>query len=309
MKKFLFLFFLIPNLTLSLTFKDGKQVDESQINNTEIISDDKIKDHILKKSIFAVSKSGTISLEISKRKIPSIIIYKMNFINFLIVKMLVKIKYANILNIAAGQMIIPELLQSKCNPKEIYKLVDYVFTSGGIGPTHDDITTPAIAKAFDVSVERNKEALRRLQEHYKGTNIELNSARLKMADIPKGATLIDNPVSAAPGFNIQNVYVMAGVPKIMQAMLDGILKNIKFGKKTFSISIACEIGEGNLAKGIGEIEETESDLEIGCYPWFKSGVIGTNIVVRSINEDMCNRAAEKVKKLIKDFGKTHTIIK
>ena len=98
-------------------------INKSQINNTEIISDDKIKDHILKKSIFAVSKSGTISLEISKRKIPSIIIYKMNFINFLIVKMLVKIKYANILNIAAGQMIIPELLQSKCNPKEIYKLV------------------------------------------------------------------------------------------------------------------------------------------------------------------------------------------
>ena len=98
-------------------------INKSQINNIEIISDDKIKDHILKKSIFAVSKSGTISLEISKRKIPSIIIYKMNFINFLIVKMLVKIKYANILNIAAGQMIIPELLQSKCNPKEIYKLV------------------------------------------------------------------------------------------------------------------------------------------------------------------------------------------
>ena len=98
-------------------------INKSRINNIEIISDDKIKDHILKKSIFAVSKSGTISLEISKRKIPSIIIYKMNFINFLIVKMLVKIKYANILNIAAGQMIIPELLQSNCNPKEIYKLV------------------------------------------------------------------------------------------------------------------------------------------------------------------------------------------
>ena len=83
---------------------------------------------------------------------------------------------------------------------------NYVFTTGGIGPTHDDITTPAIAKAFDVSVERNKEALRRLQEHYKGTNIELNSARLKMADIPEGATLIDNPVSAAPGFNICLLY-------------------------------------------------------------------------------------------------------
>ena len=100
-----------------------KLIGKTQINNTEIISDEKIKDHILKKSIFAVSKSGTISLEISKRKIPSIIIYKMNFLNFFIVKMLVKIKYANILNIAAGQMIIPELLQSKCNPEEIFKLV------------------------------------------------------------------------------------------------------------------------------------------------------------------------------------------
>ena len=100
-----------------------KMINKSQINNIEIISDEKIKDHILKKSIFAVSKSGTISLEICKRKIPSIIIYKMNFLNFLIVKILVKIKYANILNIAANQMIIPELLQSKCNPKEIFKLV------------------------------------------------------------------------------------------------------------------------------------------------------------------------------------------
>ena len=100
-----------------------KMISKSQINNIEIISDEKIKDHILKKSIFAVSKSGTISLEICKRKIPSIIIYKMNFLNFLIVKILVKIKYANILNIAANQMIIPELLQSKCNPREIFKLV------------------------------------------------------------------------------------------------------------------------------------------------------------------------------------------
>ena len=100
-----------------------KMISESQINNIEIISDEKIKDHILKKSIFAVSKSGTISLEICKRKIPSIIIYKMNFLNFLIVKILAKIKYANILNIAANQMIIPELLQSRCNPREIFKLV------------------------------------------------------------------------------------------------------------------------------------------------------------------------------------------
>ena len=116
-------FLYVFHSTKAQRFNLENIINKSQINNTEIISDEKIKDHILKKSIFAVSKSGTISIEISKRKIPSIIIYKMNFINFLIVKMLVKIKYANILNIAAGQMIIPELLQSKCNSKQIYKLV------------------------------------------------------------------------------------------------------------------------------------------------------------------------------------------
>ena len=116
-------FLYVFHSTRSQSFNLEKMINKSQIKNIEIISDEKIKDHILKKSIFAVSKSGTISLEICKRKIPSIIIYKMNFLNFLIVKLLVKIKYANVLNIAAGQMIIPELLQSKCNPKEIYKLV------------------------------------------------------------------------------------------------------------------------------------------------------------------------------------------
>ena len=116
-------FLYVFHSTRSQRFNLEKMINESQINNIEIISDEKIKDHILKKSIFAVSKSGTISLEICKRKIPSIIIYKMNFLNFLIVKILAKIKYANILNIAANQMIIPELLQSRCNPREIFKLV------------------------------------------------------------------------------------------------------------------------------------------------------------------------------------------
>ena len=116
-------FLYVFHSTRSQSFNLEKMINKSQIKNIEIISDEKIKDHILKKSIFAVSKSGTISLEICKRKIPSIIIYKMNFLNFLIVKILAKIKYANILNIAANQMIIPELLQSRCNPREIFKLV------------------------------------------------------------------------------------------------------------------------------------------------------------------------------------------
>ena len=193
--------------------------------------------------------------------------------------------------------------------RDLSEKVDYVFTSGGIGPTHDDITTESIAKAFDVPVIQNQEALRRLKEHYKGTGIELNSARLKMADIPKGAKLVDNPVSAAPGYNINNVFVMAGVPKIMQAMLDGILTNIKGGSRIVSISIGCKIGEGNLAQELQRIETSENDIEIGCYPWFKSGVIGTNVVIRSLNKESCSRAAKKVKDFIKTFGETPKIIK
>ena len=192
--------------------------------------------------------------------------------------------------------------------QELSKKVDYIFTSGGIGPTHDDITTVAIAKAFRIQVKKNKEALRRLEEHYKDTGIELNSARLKMADIPLGAKLIDNPVSAAPGFNIKNVYVMAGVPKIMQAMLDGVIKTIKNGSKTMSISIGCNIGEGNIAKGLEKIETSQKNIEIGCYPWFRAGLAGTNVVIRSMDKQACAQAAEKVKFLIKEFGGEPQII-
>ena len=142
-----------------------------------------------------------------------------------------------------------------------------------------------------------------------GTGIELNAARLKMADIPKGAKLVDNPVSAAPGYKINNVFVMAGVPKIMQAMLDGILTNIKGGSRIVSISIGCKIGEGNLAQELQRIENSENDIEIGCYPWFKSGVIGTNVVIRSFNKESCSKAAKKVKDFIKTFGETPKIIK
>ena len=193
--------------------------------------------------------------------------------------------------------------------QELSKKVDYIFTSGGIGPTHDDITTVAIAKAFRIQVKKNKEALRRLEEHYKDTGIELNSARLKMADIPLGAKLIDNPVSAAPGFNIKNVYVMAGVPKIMQAMLDGVIKTIKNGSKTMSISIGCNIGEGNIAKGLEKIETSQKNIEIGCYPWFRAGLAGTNVVIRSMDKQACAQAAEKVKFLIKEFGGEPQIIR
>ena len=186
--------------------------------------------------------------------------------------------------------------------RKLSKDVDFVFTSGGIGPTHDDITTEAIADAFSAKVETNKEALRRLKNHYKGTGIELNKARLRMANIPVGSKLIDNPVSAAPGFKIDNVIVMAGVPKIMQAMFENVILHIKGGPKIFSVSIGCPLGEGNIAEGVSRIEKKYNSLEIGCYPWFRAGIFGTSIVARSIIEKELDESVKDLKFLIKKLG-------
>lgn len=158
---------------------------------------------------------------------------------------------------------------------------DYVFTTGGIGPTHDDITTACVAKALDVAVERNADATRRLEAHYDADM--LNEARLKMADIPVGAALIDNPVSAAPGFRLKNVFVMAGVPKIMHAMFDHIKTMLKGGAPTRSRHITAWAREGDVAADLSEVQATYPDVEIGCYPLIRNGKMGCSLVARSID--------------------------
>ncbi|HSK39399.1 MAG TPA: competence/damage-inducible protein A, partial [Arenibaculum sp.] len=130
---------------------------------------------------------------------------------------------------------------------------DHVFTTGGIGPTHDDITSGCVAKAFGVELERNAEAVRRLEAHY-GDPSMLNAARLRMAEIPVGATLIDNPVSAAPGFRIGNVHVLAGVPSIMRAMFDGIAPGLRGGPPIHARTVSCALAEGTLAEGLGALQ-------------------------------------------------------
>ena len=132
--------------------------------------------------------------------------------------------------------------------RELRANFTYVFTTGGIGPTHDDITADCVAEAMGVSIDIDPEALRRLEIHYENSGLEINEARLRMARIPAGATLIDNPISAAPGFRISNVHVMAGVPKIMQAMLDGILPTLKGGRPMISITLRCSLPEGRIAE-------------------------------------------------------------
>lgn len=177
---------------------------------------------------------------------------------------------------------------------------DYVFTTGGIGPTHDDITTAAIAKAFGVNVVRHPEAERRLLKHY--TPEQVNEARMKMADIPEGATLIDNPVSSAPGFIIGNVYVMAGVPSIMQAMLDQVIPSLKGGLPTRSKTLSANITEGTIAADLTEIQNRYPDVEIGSYPFMKQGRLGTSLVARATDTARLAACAADIQAMLERFG-------
>lgn len=159
---------------------------------------------------------------------------------------------------------------------------DYVFTTGGIGPTHDDITTASIAKAFSLKLIRHPDAVAVMEGYYEpGT---LTEARLKMADIPEGATLIENPVSGAPGIQIKNVFIMAGVPEIMQAMLDGLADRLIGGPPILTASVSTNLTESKLAVGMSKIQDECIEVSIGSYPYFKRGKLGVNIVLRSIDK-------------------------
>ena len=167
---------------------------------------------------------------------------------------------------------------------EVRVQYDYIFTTGGIGPTHDDITSACIAKAFGVKFGRNAEAEARLRVYYKPEDI--NEARLRMADIPEGAELIDNPVSTAPGFRLGNVYVLAGVPRIMQAMVDGILHTFKGGAPVISETLSFWLPEGVIAEGVTAIQAKFPEVEIGSYPMIKDERLATSLVLRSDNAEL-----------------------
>jgi molybdenum cofactor synthesis domain-containing protein len=179
---------------------------------------------------------------------------------------------------------------------------DYIFTTGGIGPTHDDITSGCVAKAFGVALERHPEAVARLERHYPPGS--LNEARLRMAEIPVGGTLIDNPVSTAPGFRIGNVHVMAGVPRIMQAMFEGIAHSLVGGEPALSRSVSCTLGEGTLAKGLGEIQARHPSFDIGSYPYYRVGGFGVSLVARGTDAAELDAIAEEIAQMIKDLGGT-----
>ena len=160
------------------------------------------------------------------------------------------------------------------------EMYDTVFTSGGIGPTHDDITADCIADAFGAGIDVRDDAREILAAHYARAGTELNAARLRMARIPDGATLIDNPVSAAPGFCLGNVHVMAGVPSVFQAMVASVLPTLTGGAPLVSRTLRIDRGEGDIAGPLGTLAEAHPDLSIGSYPFQKDGRYGANVVIR-----------------------------
>jgi molybdenum cofactor synthesis domain-containing protein len=180
------------------------------------------------------------------------------------------------------------------------KKFDYVFTTGGIGPTHDDITTESIAKAFDVELETNPEALKILQGYYKKG--DLNEARLKMTLLPKGAQLVENPVTKAPGFKMDNVFVMAGIPSIMQGMLEGARVFLETGTKMSSKSIDVFMPESFVATELSQIQDNYLNVEIGSYPFNKDGKFGTSLVMRSADLEALDRCEIEVAEMVKKLG-------
>ncbi len=168
---------------------------------------------------------------------------------------------------------------------------DFVFTTGGIGPTHDDKTSMAISSAFDDSLILNKEAKKRLEKHY--SDDVLTNARLKMAFVPSRARLIDNPVSIAPGFYIENVFVFPGVPKILEVMLKDVVKRFKKNQKKFIKKIiTTTLSEGIIGEYLADVQEKYNDLEIGSYPYFKKNSFGVSLVITGESNKRIKEACE-----------------
>lgn len=182
---------------------------------------------------------------------------------------------------------------------------DYVFTSGGIGPTHDDITADAVSMAFDLPCVHDPEAMRLLAEMYQRREMEFTESRQRMARMPKGARHIDNPVSTAPGFIVENVYVMAGVPQVFQAMLDNVVGELRTGVKMLSRALPCPFGEGDIGTPLAAIQKAHPQTSIGSYPKYDGQRFSTEIVVRARAKEDLDAAAEAVLRMVSDLEQKH----
>jgi molybdenum cofactor synthesis domain-containing protein len=191
-----------------------------------------------------------------------------------------------------------DLIVSTVN--EVRHGFDYVFTTGGIGPTHDDITAQCIADAFGLALIVHPEARRLLESHYPPGH--LNEARLRMAMVPEGAALLPNPISRAPGFQVGNVFVLPGVPSIMQGIFEQLKYRLVGGDKVLSRSISCHLAEGTLAKDLAGLQERYPDVEIGSYPYFRRGDFGVTLVLRGTDRERLAAATDELKAMVRDLG-------
>ena len=175
---------------------------------------------------------------------------------------------------------------------------NYVFTSGGIGPTHDDITSESIAKAFNLPYEKHEEGFKILEAYYKPG--EFNDGRQKMIWMPRGAKLILNPTSGAPGFNVENVFVLPGVPSILKSMLGGIKNKIVGGNPIISHTISLRTFESHIADSLTKVQNNYKDVEIGSYPFFQAGKLGVSIVIRSDDKNRIEKCNSEILKFVKE---------
>jgi len=175
---------------------------------------------------------------------------------------------------------------------------DYVFTTGGIGPTHDDITAQSVSKAFGIKYEAHKEAFKILEEYYEPG--KFNDGRQKMAWMPENANLILNPTSGAPGFNVDNVFSLPGVPSILKSMLGGLTNKIVGGEPIKSLTISLRTVESEIANSLTKVQNENMDVEIGSYPFFQAGKLGVSIVIRSEDQKKIDECNSQILKFINE---------
>ena len=199
--------------------------------------------------------------------------------------------------------VIPDVKQTIVDAiNETRQAFDYVFTTGGIGPTHDDITAECVAAAFGVDLYEHPDIAARIRTRPAPEDVMRN--RLLMARVPQGAGLIDNPTGGPQGFSIENVYVMAGIPMVMQGMLSSLQGQLRSGPVVQSRSIRAYLGESQISSQLGEIQSNFTQLDIGSYPFFRDDRYGTTLVIRGIDSKMIEAAAQSIMQAVRDSGET-----
>ena len=202
--------------------------------------------------------------------------------------------WLNLIGVNVGEVrIIPDVENIIVDTLNLLrKKYNYIFTSGGIGPTHDDITAKSVSTAFGINYEIHKEAFKILEAYYKPG--EFNEGRQKMVWMPENANLILNPTSGAPGFNVENVYCLPGVPSILKSMLGGLKNNIVGGEPILSLTISLRTVESEIASSLTNVQNDNQEVEIGSYPFFQAGKLGVSIVIRSQDQKKIDKSKKEI---------------